>query len=410
MPLILGVVLSVAAIAVGGKSSFDRMLVVKPPVIKMPSPNAYDYFVFAGKSLVDVEHIRKASLEGTSSESETATLVEKNQAALGKLREGLKYDYQQPFKYGIEAIYPEYNYYRNLSHLLALESQVKLSKGDWTGAVDSCQDGLMLGEMVAHGDSNSVGRLVGIACQKAAGRHIWDAIPQLTSAQAKDAVARMQDIEKHHFPLYKSLEREKISQLLFLQDCFNGKCKDAYVKDWDKLPDQAKIRTINDYTHIMDQCIRNVQLQYASKPVFPEVKGNSPTTGTEVTPEFILSIIYPVWERFWFADTYNQTRKEFLTVSFALQAYHADHGNYPAKLSELCPGYLKSVPDDLFTLKAPLSYRLDGDKYTLWSVGPDCVNNNGVPVVNPKAKSDTASEKYYVDQDSKGDIVAGINM
>jgi len=59
-----------------------------------------------------------------------------------------------------------------------------------------------------------------------------------------------------------------------------------------------------------------------------------------------------------------------LHVAFALAAYQRDHGAYPAKLDELAPKYLASVPLDLFTGKA-LVYRPAADGYLLYSCGPD---------------------------------------
>lgn len=413
--VVTSVVMSVALVQGCSKGNSAKMPVIKPPVVKMPSPNAYDYFMTAGKSLVDANDIKRAANPEDQSkvftDSDIAALVAKNQTALDNLRKGLKCEYRQPFKYGMDAAYPEYDYYRKLSYLLALEGQVKVAKGDWGGAVESYQDGLLLGELVTHNDGNMLGRLVGIACQRRTCEYLWDAIPHLTSAQAKAAVDRMQEIQKHHFPIQESLTGEKNAQLLFLQDCFSGKCKD--MKHCADMPDSAKSRVYSDYVNYMDQCIKNVQMSYASKPAFPEIQQTEnplKLANGHASADFLLFILCTDGQRYWSADTCNRTGNDLLTTALALQAYHTDYGNYPVKLSELCPDYLKSIPDDLFALNKPLGYRKDGAKYILWSFGPDCVDNNGVPAVDPKAKSNQPSRKYYVDTDSKGDIVAGINM
>ncbi|MEN6520348.1 MAG: hypothetical protein ABFD46_04250 [Armatimonadota bacterium] len=415
MPLILGVVISIAAVSgcSRSKSGSARLPVINPPVIKMPSPNAYDYFMAAGKALKNANDIKRAAMPVNQSKtywaSDIAALVKENQTALEKLREGLKCDYRQPYKYGMDAKYPEYSDYMNLSYLLALESQVKKVKGDWAGVVDSCQDGLLLTELITQGDGNPVVRAIGARFQKIMYRHIWDAIPHLTSVQVKMALGRMQKIQNCHFPLHESLKCEKEAQSLFLQDCFNGKCKDSDLKTWAKFAEPAKIKIFNKYTDYMDKCIKNVQMPYATKPVFPEVekpKGPQAIVNGDRFAALMLLMIYPDERIFYFFDTDSRTRNNILATAFALQAYHADHGNYPAKLSELCPDYLKSVPDDLFALKAPLNYRRDGGRYVLWSVGPDCVNDNGASIVDPKAQD---ASKYFIHRGSKGDIVAGIN-
>jgi hypothetical protein len=65
-----------------------------------------------------------------------------------------------------------------------------------------------------------------------------------------------------------------------------------------------------------------------------------------------------------------------LQLAFALAAYRADVGRYPAKLAELSPRYLKHVPQDLFTGR-PLVYAGTGDAYVLYSVGPNGKDDDG---------------------------------
>ncbi len=65
-----------------------------------------------------------------------------------------------------------------------------------------------------------------------------------------------------------------------------------------------------------------------------------------------------------------------LHIAFALAAYHADNGRYPAKLDDLAPKYLTSVPNDLFSGK-PLIYRLEGKGYFFYSVGVNGKDEGG---------------------------------
>jgi len=55
-------------------------------------------------------------------------------------------------------------------------------------------------------------------------------------------------------------------------------------------------------------------------------------------------------------------------VAMALAAYRAEKKAYPDKLSQLSPGYLKKVPDDLFVDK-PFGYERTDKGYVLYSVG-----------------------------------------
>ncbi len=61
-------------------------------------------------------------------------------------------------------------------------------------------------------------------------------------------------------------------------------------------------------------------------------------------------------------------RFELDKLGFALAAYRADHGAYPAKLADLTPNYVAEVPKDIFN-DSELHYRLEGKGYLLYSVG-----------------------------------------
>jgi len=102
-------------------------------------------------------------------------------------------------------------------------------------------------------------------------------------------------------------------------------------------------------------------------------------------------------------------------VTLALHAYQLDHGSYPATLTALVPGYLNSIPDDPFALNGPLRYRLKGQQYVLYSIGPDGKDDGGVPskdgvkLAVPAQKRPNRSQ-VTITAESTGDIVAGVNI
>lgn len=65
-----------------------------------------------------------------------------------------------------------------------------------------------------------------------------------------------------------------------------------------------------------------------------------------------------------------------LHLTFALAAYRADAGVYPAKLADLAPKYLATVPNDLFT-DNPLVYKRSDNGYLLYSVGANGKDDGG---------------------------------
>ncbi|MGA2620628.1 MAG: hypothetical protein ABSF26_23645 [Thermoguttaceae bacterium] len=78
---------------------------------------------------------------------------------------------------------------------------------------------------------------------------------------------------------------------------------------------------------------------------------------------------------------------ELNRLAFALAAYHADHGSYPAKLADLAPQYAAAVPKDIFSA-SELHYRPEGGGYLLYSVGVNGKDDGGKGVGDRKGAED----------------------
>jgi hypothetical protein len=101
-----------------------------------------------------------------------------------------------------------------------------------------------------------------------------------------------------------------------------------------------------------------------------------PKSRGELSGDLIITQLHPGFAKVLDkADDCEQSNRN-LILAFALAAFHADHGRYPAKLAELAPKYIEKTPDDVFSGK-PLIYRLVGAGYLLYSVGPDGVDDDG---------------------------------
>ena len=65
-----------------------------------------------------------------------------------------------------------------------------------------------------------------------------------------------------------------------------------------------------------------------------------------------------------------------MMTELAIRLYQHDHGNLPDNLDELSPQYLFTPPADPYSTGS-LIYRRQGDKYLLYSIGPDGQDNGG---------------------------------
>ena len=101
-----------------------------------------------------------------------------------------------------------------------------------------------------------------------------------------------------------------------------------------------------------------------------------PTRRGEMIGNVLLGLLMPAFDKIQTAADRNEQTHRNLHLAFALAAFRADTGHYPAKLDELAPKYLDNIPNDLFSDK-PLIYKLDGDGYLLYSVGPNGKDDAG---------------------------------
>ncbi|MDP6546570.1 MAG: hypothetical protein QGH60_21540 [Phycisphaerae bacterium] len=86
------------------------------------------------------------------------------------------------------------------------------------------------------------------------------------------------------------------------------------------------------------------------------------------TGDALMSVMLPALGRSMVLRDRATAKGELSVIAMALAAYRAEKKTYPDKLSELSPGYLKKVPDDLFVDK-PFGYKQTDKGYLLYSVG-----------------------------------------
>ena len=97
--------------------------------------------------------------------------------------------------------------------------------------------------------------------------------------------------------------------------------------------------------------------------------------------------VLPTLQRVANAADRGSMQFELDKLAFALAAYRADHGSYPAKLADLKPKYVAEVPRDIFN-EGELIYRPEGTGYLLYSVGVNGKDDGGKTRDDRKADED----------------------
>jgi type II secretory pathway pseudopilin PulG len=307
---------------------------------------------------------------------------------------------------------------RGFAYVLTLQAEVDAGRGDWNGAVNADLDAIQLGETMPRGGP-LIGMLVGDACQAVGRRHAWDAVDHLSAAQARAAAHRLETIRLSHVPLADTLQEEEwcaqagLLELMHERDWPGNLATvlsadqhgDRPMSDWQgatRIRMTGKRTVMADYTRYMDQSIANARRPYAAHPEMPSF----PT-------DPVNQILLPVFAGGHLTEVNAETQNALLLTALALRAYKLDHGADPPTLAALVPGYLQAVPDDPFALSGPLCYKRVGAKPLVYSVGPDGKDDSGKAIFDRTIPAPTNADGYdrrhAVQENSVGDIVAGVN-
>jgi len=93
--------------------------------------------------------------------------------------------------------------------------------------------------------------------------------------------------------------------------------------------------------------------------------------------ELLVGILMPVLGSIVESQEEARLRTRLTGLAFAVAAYKAENARWPASLGDLAPKYVASIPQDVFAQK-PLTYKVRGEGYVIYSVGVNGTDDGGV--------------------------------
>ena len=109
----------------------------------------------------------------------------------------------------------------------------------------------------------------------------------------------------------------------------------------------------------------------------------------------LVSLLLPALQSAISAEIRNDARMGITLTACALQAYHRDNKRYPDSLAALGGVYIDKLPVDPFRGKS-LRYRLQGDKFLLYSVGPNLKDEDGKERQEPNGTQNVTDDIRFV--------------
>ncbi len=384
---------------------------------KAPVPNAFDDLETADKLLVEdpaiypdrkMPHVgdpgyMDSFLQGVSVAHQDKIITE-NAPALQDLRVALSQEYLSPQITSLEQMLPYDARYRQMARLLSFEGKVAASRGDWQTTTSNSLDTIALGYKIQRG-APLIQVLTGFSMNTIGRANAWYAIDHVSGEIARESARRLESIYATRTSSDQLWAQEESAVEAILVEVM-AHPERAYPNQKDWLPSWyfliiPKWKMMDDYRSAM------TDLEQKSIQPYQLVKNNDFTRGRA---DIFVNLMLPEDRQALIKNTIDQTFTQMLMTLFALRSYEVDHeGAYPDRIIQLVPRYLSKVPSDPFAANlGPLQYRRVGKSYLLYSVGPDGIDDGGKPFLGTDTHG--RPSRVYMQEDTKGDIVAGVNM
>jgi hypothetical protein len=290
---------------------------------------------------------------------------------------------------GISVLLPYLGPMRNAMHAFAGRAMLRLGAGDLAGSREDLLTVHRLGRLMAQGGT-VIDRLVGFACDRVASRadQAWACDPGVTGELAKAYLAQLQSL-----PAMSSLHDafdtgERFMFLDAVLTIWRTHDLQGFARVDDKGPPPAVSAANVDWDAVLRMGNQwfNRMVAIADQPYFEQpapwkhlsddLAAAKATIASDPDPsqrlgKYLVSFFLPNLGRTTRMREISVMAGELAQVSLAARAYYAEKGQWPQKLGDLVPGYLKELPADRFTDKQALRMRIDRGELIVWSVGPE---------------------------------------
>ncbi len=378
---VLVVAVLIAAIAVfwGGYGLF--VLSRNPsPAVFLPSPpplppnNAYRELVACVTGVKEPSKVDAiAMLPNYGTLAQKQEVINANRETLRQLREVLGKPAtvdQQEYQQGDPAMYD----YRRLARLLIAEAKANEQQGNWGKALDSYLDAFAFFEKVLYG-GNSLHLIYHLVAMMELFQAMPSILPQLSAQDAERGARRLEQLLANEYPLEKLLEQDFRVSLTGWQRTVRAQAMRGFRLDLPKSDLERKMLYLPKapLSQAAEQYVQQ-WLEQARQPYPSQVMVAYPPPLEKVAAGLVVR--QPDEVALMIArHTYTRTRLRLIYTAFRLEAYRKARGRYPASLTELGNSpYLR----DPFSNK-PFVYRLQGKRYVLYSVGPNGIDDGGMP-------------------------------
>jgi hypothetical protein len=377
--LVVGILLMVVAVAWGAYGVFVLSRNPSPPAFlpqppPVPPNNAYGELVECVTGVKEAGKVDAiATLPNFGTLAQKQEVVAVNRDILQRVRAVLDkptYVDRQEYQTGDPTMYD----YRRLARLLIAQAKVFEQQGDWGKAMDTYLDAIAFFEKVIHG-GNSLQQVYHLVAMMELFPAIPSLLPRVSAQDAQRGARRLEQLLANEYPLEKLLEQDFRVSLTGWQRTVRAQAMRGFRLDLPKsdlerqmlyLPKAPLSQAAKQY---VQQWLEQARQPYPSQVTVPYPPALEKVAAGLVVrqPDEVDLMIA--------RHTYTRTRLRLLYTALLLEAYRKARGRYPASLNELGNSPYLTDP---FSSK-PFVYRSQGQRYVLYSVGPNSIDDGGMP-------------------------------
>lgn len=288
------------------------------------------------------------------------------------VRQALPLECRIPAPKTFDEALPYFAGFRAVERLLAMEAGLRREQGDFGAAAACALDGLAVAQD-AKSQQTIISHLVGIACEAITFASLDETIPGLTAAQCKDVQTRLSDIMATRPSAADAFINEETWARIGLRNFLTDPALLTRVFGQMDPPmsaaDLAKLQaSMPQAWDLLGPYLETVA-QQTTLPFRQQKRVDPPDNAwMQMEPRSTSAFLYKCARATALARLHE--------LQLAAQAYILDKGQPPAKLSDLVPDYIKQIPEDPMTGE-PLRAVTRGMAYTIYSVGPDGIDDGG---------------------------------
>ena len=364
------------------------------PTHSVPKDNGWDYFARAGKMIGVYGPLSDSKGPEHWTDADYEAFMKSNAPALAELRRGLTKPCVCPPQRGLkgmDAVFPVCARNRELARTLRSEAMYYERKGAYGEAVDSQMDCLEMGVSVPRGGA-FIGDLVGVSIVAIGSIKIEGNLARLNPSDLARTAARIERIQNKIVPYSEIVLEEGYMLASEYAEIFASPNTRSLAMNPLTWPALRAVYLLDTSGSSTSDFMQGARLAFANKTGLINQmldywragaeECRKPYTGTSSVPmpNGLLQDMLSGAARG--SRKYHlrlETTIALVQTDLALRRFNADQKHYPARLDELVPAYLKTVPVDPFGVGKPLRYKpINGGKsFLLYSVSTNMTDDGG---------------------------------